>query len=91
MISARSRYTKAKVCRFIDRNGVLRKGIAVPWPAQLLVNFTEYRWQAGDRVDLVAAAFYDDPNAWHVIAQANPEIMVWDEVPIGYVIRVPYE
>lgn len=89
MISSRSRYVSNKVARVPDRNGVLQSAILPAYPQTLVFHYTEYEWANGDRVDLVAEAFYGDPAAWWRIARVNPEILIWDEVSPGTVIRIP--
>lgn len=52
-------------------------------------NFIWYQLTALDRLDTLAYQFYLDPTLWWKIADANPEIMQWDAIELGTVIRVP--
>jgi hypothetical protein len=89
MISTRSRYRTSPLGRVADRNGVLQTAILPSFPSTMIVNYTEYQWASGDRPDLLATAFFGDPASWWRIANTNPEILIWDEVLAGTVIRIP--
>lgn len=43
----------------------------------------------GQRLDQIAAIYYDDPLAWWAIAVANPEYMYPENLPAGTVLRIP--
>ena len=45
----------------------------------------------GDRLDLMADQFYNDPRLWWLIAQANPDKLRRDSysVSVGLEIRIP--
>jgi len=43
----------------------------------------------GDRLDLLAAEFYDDPTAWFILAVANNLGKGSLHVPAGVQIRIP--
>tara|TARA_Y100000593_G_scaffold44557_1_gene84998 strand:+ start:6137 stop:6397 length:261 start_codon:yes stop_codon:yes gene_type:complete len=43
--------------------------------------------QHGDRFDLLANQFYQDPSLWWVIAKANN--MKTNNIPAGKVLRIP--
>lgn len=88
-ISLRSRYNRDAVVRVAGRDGILRPTIVMAQPAEMSFNYTTYAWQDSDRVDALAQYFYGDETAWWLIADANPEILVWDEVPLGSLLRIP--
>lgn len=44
----------------------------------------------GDRLDLLANAFYNDPSMWWIIAQANNLGKGSVMVPAGIQIRIPF-
>jgi len=88
MISLASRYTKDYVGRVTENN--VTRTIIVKKPVRPnTFDFTYYQWFDGDRIDLVARDYFDDERLWYVIADANPEILVWTEVAVGTVIRIP--
>jgi nucleoid-associated protein YgaU len=43
----------------------------------------------GDRMDNLAAQFYNDPTQWWRIADANPEIFFPGQMAPGSIIRIP--
>ena len=45
----------------------------------------------GDRLDLLANEFYEDPRYWWVLAEANPKLGKGTfDVPPGVQLRIPY-
>ena len=90
MISNRSRYVRDSVSRVAGRDGILRSTIVPRTPNNVIFNYTYYSWVEGNRIDLLAYAFFNDPTRWWIIADANPEVFLWDELPSGTVIRIPY-
>jgi len=52
-------------------------------------SFTYYAMTEGDRIDLLAMDLYGDGMLWWKIADANPEILDWTEIPIGTILRLP--
>ena len=88
MILPNSRYADSTVAT-VDRNG---SDISVIVPsAQKTYSFTHVNHQvkAGERVDSLAYQYYTDATLWWRIADANPEIMFWDDLTSGTVIRIP--
>ena len=53
------------------------------------LTYSNYRWQAGDRLESVAMKFYRDPEKWWIIAEVNPEIIDIQNVPVGAILRIP--
>lgn len=51
--------------------------------------FLSYQLTVSDSLDLLAQRYYGDPAKWYIIADANPEIMMWWPLPVGQVIRIP--
>jgi phage tail protein X len=43
----------------------------------------------GDTIDTIAQSAYSDPTQWWKIADANPNIMLWDVLPNGTMLRIP--
>jgi hypothetical protein len=90
MISSRSRYRYATVERGPNRSGDSSvSALNIPSKPALSFNFTYYQWTSTDRVDHLARYFFDDETMWWIIANSNPEILVWDEVEAGTIIRIP--
>lgn len=53
------------------------------------VNWFQYQWIEGDRIDAVAARTIGDPLLWWWIMDANPEIVDPMSIAPGTLIRVP--
>lgn len=51
--------------------------------------FQQYQVTGTDRLDTLAFDFYGDETKWYAIADANPEILDWMNMPIGAIIRIP--
>lgn len=88
MISSRSRYANSAVSVVSSARGDLLT-ILPPDPAPKVFNFTYMLVTEGDRIDLMAHRIYGDDTLWWIIANANPEIMDWSNVPAGTVLRIP--
>lgn len=53
------------------------------------INYVDYTWKDGDRMDQVAAQFYAYPDRWWIIAQANPRVHDFLNIPKGTILRIP--
>ena len=53
------------------------------------LTWTDYVWRNGDRLDKVSQDYYTTPFSWWIIAEANPEIEDIENIPAGYVLRIP--
>ncbi len=51
--------------------------------------FTYHQLTSSDRLDLLAQQYYGDPALWWHIADANPEVLTWDVLTPGQIIRIP--
>lgn len=89
MIGVTSRYRDNKVLLIMDPEGDIRPSIIWEPPVTQSFTYVSYVWSEGDRVDLIAAAYYGDPTFWWLLARANPEILEWNSVAMGTVIRIP--
>lgn len=89
MISRTSRYQTNQLATFTDRQG--RPQIAIvhqaPQPQRLTVY--DYLWKDFDRVDLVAARYYQVEDAWWTFARANPGTLDWTQVAAGTAVMIP--
>lgn len=43
----------------------------------------------GLRLDILAHRLLGDPELWWQIADANPEVLYPDEIPVGTLLRIP--
>lgn len=89
MISAGSRYAGGTIITAtdLDDNDILALTFAAP--ADTVIRYTTYQVTGADTIDLIANSFYGDPTLWWYVANANPEIMTWDSLTAGQLIRVP--
>lgn len=88
MINSNSRYAQSTLAT-MNYEG---QDVAVIVPGQqsaYTFNFIWYQITALDRMDSLAYSFFLDPTQWWRIADANPEIMNWNTVPVGTIIRIP--
>lgn len=91
-ISPYSRYADNVVTPIVDNHNVSRPTIIITTPTQQTINFSTYTWKLGDQIEYLAYSAYGDEQSWWIIANANPEILVWDSpfIKIGTQIRVPH-
>jgi hypothetical protein len=52
-------------------------------------NFTYHQLTSADRIDLLATQYYGDPRMWWHIADANPEVLSWETLTPGQIVRIP--
>ncbi|MFI2616684.1 hypothetical protein [Streptomyces sp. NPDC018584] len=89
MISSASRYAGNPIEIVRDVDGKSRRVIVPVAPQQIRARVIKYRWNEDDRVDSVAADYYQDPTQWWRIAEVNPEILDWTDITPGTLIRIP--
>jgi hypothetical protein len=53
------------------------------------MDYVNYSWQLGDRIDSIAARYFSYPTRWWIIAEFNPKINDWLNVAPGTNIRIP--
>jgi hypothetical protein len=84
-----SRYQSEPVLQVEDSWGVYHPTVYGPQPFEN-TSFYHYVVQLGDRFDLLANTYFNDPQQWWRIAAANPEIAYPDiNLTPGSVIRIP--
>ena len=89
-ISIYSRYANNTVTPITGKDKVTRSTIIVNPPvAPATYSISTYTWQTGDQIDYLAYSAYRDETQWWRIADANPEIMFWNNIIPGTQIRVP--
>jgi len=59
------------------------------FPESRVINYIDYTWVDGDRLDYIAAIYYGDPKLWWEILDANPGLPDALEISPGTIIRVP--
>lgn len=89
-ISANSRYANSTVVT-VTQNGQDRNVIVPSAQRALSFNYISHLMSANDRIDSLAFQYYNDATRWWQIADANPEILDFSNVPIGTILRVPYQ
>lgn len=89
MISAFSRYANNKVTPIVTPKGTRSTIIIQPPSAPATYNVALYTWEVGDQIDFLAHSAYGDDQQWWRIANANPEILYWNNIAPGTVVRVP--
>ena len=89
MINADSRYTTATITTGAGSDGETRQEMRVAFPRPKSVSYTYYRVVDGERIDTIAHDFFGRADLWLMLADVNPEILDWFDLPPGSVIRVP--
>ncbi|WP_369042227.1 hypothetical protein [Streptomyces sp. Midd1] len=88
-IDITSRYQRNEVALVPDRAGRLQLAIMPRRPVAQTLRVTDYRWRTAERVDDVSTRYYGSESSWWMIAEANPSILDWAQVPAGQPILVP--
>ena len=88
-VSNNSRYANNKIVAITDNTGKVRPTLVIDPPGEQRINYATYTWQEGDQIEYLAWSAYRDEQSWWVIADANPEIMYWNDLPRGTEVRVP--
>lgn len=88
MISPNSRYADRTV-QAVAYGDTTRLTIIESAPAVKTFNFTYHQVSVLDSVDGLAHSYYGDGTLWWRIADANPEILDWFDLPVGAVLRIP--
>jgi hypothetical protein len=89
-IDYNSRYADNAVVPLADGVGKARPTIIVSPPSsEKRISYSTYTWQDDDYIEYLAWSAYGDEKAWWLIADANPEILFWRDLPRGTEVRVP--
>lgn len=85
-----SRYESDPVDRVLTHQGEFVPTVyhQLP-PAVQAFNFSLRVCGYGERLDQIAAEELGDPELSWVIANANPEVLYPDQIPVGTVLRIP--
>jgi hypothetical protein len=89
VISRTSRYQTNTLATFTDRQGRPQIAIVHQAPQAQRLTVRDYLWKDSDRVDLVAARYYNVEDAWWVYARANPGTLDWTRVAAGTAVMIP--
>lgn len=89
MITPFSRYANNTIQSLVVQ-GVSRPTILINTPGERRINFSTYTWRLGDQIEYLAYSAFGDEQSWWIIADANPEILFWDNITPGQQIRVPH-
>lgn len=85
-----SRYADNQILPITDSKGSIRSTIIVTVPDKSVsYGISIYTWQLGDQIDYLAYSAYGDETQWWRIADANPEILFWNDIEAGTQVRVP--
>lgn len=87
-VNVDSRYSQSTIAKLDTSRGLVFTIVSSAQQA-FAVTYTGYIWEEGDRIDLLADLHYGDVNKWFIMADANPEVLDWHEVPAGTIIRIP--
>lgn len=89
-VNATSRYAEGTISVVDDPQRGQHQEV-VPGPAvDRSFAFTFYQVTDGDTVDMLGYTFFGAGQLWWMLADANPEIIDWNNLPVGAVLRVPY-
>lgn len=90
MILPDSRYASSTITVVEDPLRGTHQAVTVLPPPERSFAFTYYQVVAGETVDMLADRFMGQGQYWWMIADANPEILDWNDLPTGTVLRIPY-
>lgn len=90
MITTFSRYANNTIQSLVGRGNQSRPTIIINTPGERRISYSTYTWRLGDQIEYLAYSAYGDEQSWWVIADANPEILFWDNIKPGTHIRVPH-
>lgn len=88
-IAANSRYALSKVIVANDLDGNDILAIVPGVQGSYSFRFTLYYVKTFDTLATLAYANYGSALLWWRIADANPEVLLWDTMPVGTYIRIP--
>lgn len=92
MILPNSRYANSTIATVQATSTFGGGNVSVIVPSTALAynfQYVSHQVMLGERIDSIAFQYYTDPTLWYYIAYANPEIMWWDNLTPGAIIRVP--
>lgn len=89
MIYLNSRYADADIAYVLDPRSQTTRATVFRTLPDTRDQYRLYKWRSGDRLDLIADSYYDDPGEWWRIIDANPEIVDPAAIAPGQSLRIP--
>lgn len=90
MVLPDSRYASGTLSVVDDPVRGQHQSLSLAPVTEQTIQFTYYQTTADDTIDMLAYSFIGKGQYWWMIANANPEILDWNELVPGTVIRIPY-
>lgn len=87
-IAANSRYVNNTIVT-LAVNGADRQVIAMNEPQVTTFQYIAHTYSADETIDNIAFTYLGDPTQWWQIADANPEVMDWNNLTPGSILRIP--
>ena len=81
MLGRNSRY--AQTLRYASTGEAVPFKGTRPREIRTLPGVIEHKLQPGDRLDLLALHYYNDPQRWYLILDANPDLMYGGDLTSG--------
>lgn len=88
MIIGGSRYQNSPVVTVVKGS----QDVSVIVPSEQVpfsFNYISHMVAQGDRIDNISFQYYGDPTLWWRVADANPEVMYYDSLVTGSILRIP--
>lgn len=89
MIGPDSRYANSTVVKLPDGRGTVRYTTVPSHQTDYQITFTYHQVAGYERIDQLAFGYYSDETKWYLIADANPEILDWEDLDPGIILRIP--
>ena len=89
MISANSRYATSILVPATNLDGDDILAITFAEPTNATIRYQYHVVRGSDTIDNLAYKIFGDGTLWWAIANLNPEILDFSELPVGFTIRVP--
>jgi hypothetical protein len=89
MIFENSRYAATGVETTLTASGEEVRSVRIPSYYGRDFSARRHTITEGERLEQLAWRYYRDPEAWWIIAVANPEILYPEDIPAGTEVRVP--
>lgn len=89
-ITTGSRYASGTIIVVDDPQRGQHQAVVPEPPTDRSFAFTFYQITDGDTIDMLGHRLFGAGQLWWMLADANPEILDWNAVPPGTVLRVPY-
>jgi hypothetical protein len=88
MITSNSRYAQSSLNLIASGRGT-NLTVVPSQQREWAFRFTYHQLTSADRIDLLAQQYYGDARLWWEIADANPEVLSWEVLTPGQIIRIP--